>query len=298
MLAPLAVLMTALITFGILERGNEILAMKASGISLYRLCLPASALGLGACVFLWAMGEGVVPGTSLKAQNARDRIKNVTARNLASTIDVWLFAPGRQALFHYNYYDLKKKDFQGFSLYRMEKDRFRLASRFFAKRVAFTDDETIAYSRGWEWKRKEASPFRKLPDGQLSVGLPREYFVVPPLLEGQFFSSRELKNLIREMEARGYPTYKQHVDYYQKYSGAVAPLVLLFLGLPFAFATGRRGSLYGIAIALALSIAYYTLQAVFTSIGAMQWLDPALAAWAPAILFACVGGYLVLNLRT
>lgn len=298
MLMPLCVLLTALVTFGILERNNEILAMKASGISLYRLCLPALVLGAAACVFLWVMGEAVVPGTSQKAQNARDRIKNIAARNMAKTIDVWLFAPGRQKLFHYNHWNAAEERFQGFSVYQLGQDRFRLKERFFAKRVAFTGKEDVAYTRGWEWKRDRKEPLEMLPKGDLHIGMPLEYFVVPPFLEGQYFSSRDLKKLIGELQDRGYPSYQQRVDYYHKFSGALAPLVLLIVGLPFAFATGRRGSLYGIALALGLSVTYYTLQAVFTSIGAMQWLDPALAAWTPAVLLWCVGSYLMLNLRT
>jgi LPS export ABC transporter permease LptF/LPS export ABC transporter permease LptG len=298
MLTPLTVLLTALVTFGILERNNEVLAMKASGISLYRLCLPALALGLAACGFLWAMGEAVVPGTSQKAQTTRDRIKNIAARNMARTIDVWLFAPGRQTLYHYNHWNAEEERFQGFSVYRFAQERFRLQERFFAKRVAFTGEEEVAYARGWEWKRGRPEPLKLLPKGDLHIGMPLDYFVVPPFLEGQYFSSRELKKLIGELQDRGYPSYQQRVDYYHKFSGALAPLVLLVVGLPFAFSTGRRGSLYGIALALVLSVTYYTLQAVFTSIGAMQWLDPALAAWTPAVLLWCVGSYLLLNLRT
>ena len=302
LLMPLTVLLTALVTFGILERNNEVLAMKASGISLYRLCLPALGMGLASCALLWLMGETMVPGTSQKAQITRDQIKNVSARNVAKTFDVWLFAPGRKALYNYAHYDAKGKNFQGFSVYRLSTDRFRLEGRFFAKKVSFRteekDEDTIAYERGWEWTNGSNDPLKLMPDGDLRLGLPRGYFVVPPLLEGQFFSSRELKKLIGELRDRGYPTYQQRVDYYQKFSGPFAPLVLLLLGLPFAFATGRKGSLYGIALALALTITYYVLQAVFTSIGAMQWLDPALAAWAPAVLFGCAGGYMLLNLRT
>ena len=302
LLMPLTVLLTALVTFGILERNNEILAMKASGISLYRLCLPALGLGLAACACLWLMGETLVPETSQKAQVTRDLIKNVSARNVAKSLDVWLFAPGRTALYNYAHYDANEKKFQGFSLYTLSKEQFRLQGRFFAKKAEFRsakkDEDTVAFERGWQWTRDPKDPLKLLPDGQLRVGLTHSYFVVPPLLEGQFFSSRELKKLIGELRDRGYPTYQQRVDYYQKFSGPFTPLVLLLLGLPFAFATGRKGSLYGIALALGLSITYYVLQAVFTSIGAMQWLDPALAAWAPAILFACAGGYLLLNLKT
>jgi lipopolysaccharide export LptBFGC system permease protein LptF len=118
------------------------------------------------------------------------------------------------------------------------------------------------------------------------------------LREGRFFNSADLRKLIRDLRARGYPTYQQKVDYYRKYSDAASPLVLILIGLPFAFMTGRRGSLYGIGIAIALVIAFYALSAVFQSVGVMQWLDPALAAWAPSVLFALGGGYLMLNLRT
>jgi lipopolysaccharide export LptBFGC system permease protein LptF len=315
MLTPLAVLMTVLVTFAMLERTNELLAMKASGISLYRISMPALVLGLCACLFLWVMGEGIVPSTSRKAQAMRNTIKGVATRNVASSLDVWVFAPDRRSLYYYRHYDAHTKRFQGFSLYRLESGRFRIGSRFFAKEVVFNEPSShadrllaggtgadpstrVTFVRGWLWSRDPPKPFESMAGGTMDVGLPQRYFVVPPFLEGQYFSSQDLRRLIGELRAKGYPFYQQKVDYYQKFADVFAPLVLLLLGLPFAFLTGRKGSLYGIAIALALSVAYYTLEAVFNSVGAAQWLDPAIAAWAPTVLLGCAGGYLLLNLRT
>jgi LPS export ABC transporter permease LptF/LPS export ABC transporter permease LptG len=302
MLVPLAVLMTVLVTYGVLERTNEILAMKASGISVYRISLPAFALAAAACLVLWTMGQEVVPATSRSAQNERDHIKGVVARNLASTMDVWLFAPDRHVLFHYNHYDARTKTFQGFSEYRFSPDRFRLDSRFFAKEASFPASSAkagvLTFTQGWRWRRGGTPPFQVLPQGSRQIGLPQPYFVPSAFLDAQYFSSSQLKALIRELQAKGYPSRQQVADYYEKLPDALAPLVLLLLGLPFAFATGRRGSLYGMAIALGLSISYYVMMAIFNSVGAMDWLNPALAVWAPAILFGCAGGYLLLNLRT
>ena len=298
MLAPFAVLMTVLVTFGVLERTNEVIAIKASGISLYRLALPAVTLGFLACIFLWSMSEAVVPGASRTAQTLRDRIKGYTSRNVASAMDVWLFAPDRQELFHYNHYDTKTKMFQGFSIYSLNKTDFRLESRFFAKEADFTGPGTLQYSQGWTWRQSGAKTFEKSPEGTMEIGIPKDYFVIPAFMEARYFNSRDLRKLIRQLQERGYPTYQQRMDYYQKYSDAAAPLVLLIIGLPFAFMTGRRGSLYGIAIALCLVIAYYALSAIFNSIGVMLWLDPSLAAWTPTILFTLAGGYLLLNVRT
>jgi LPS export ABC transporter permease LptF/LPS export ABC transporter permease LptG len=298
MLLPLAVLMTALISFAMLERTNELTAMKASGISLYRISLPALAVGAGACLLLWGLGEGVVPATSRKALGARDAIKGVTSRGMASTVDVWLFAPGKRQLYHFRHWDAKKRELQGFSVYTLAKDEFRIASRFFCKRAAFTAPGKLEYNKGWIWRRDPSRAFESKPSGTLDLAVTQDYFILPPFLEGQYFSSRDLKGLIAELRQKGYPVHQQRVDYYQKFADSTAPLVLLMLGLPFAFVSGRKGSLYGIAIALGLSILYYALGAIFNSVGAMQWLDPAVAAWAPTVLLGSAGGYLLLNVRT
>lgn len=298
LLLPLAVLLTVLVTFGILERTNEVTALKASGISLHRLALPALALGAVAVLLSWGLQEAVVPSASRRALELKDRLKNTPSRNLASALDVWLLAPDRGSFFHYNHYDAKRTSFQGFSVYSLERGAFRLKGRTFLKRASFQGPTRLAYTAGWVWDREARPTFRPLEAGSLDVGLEASYFVFPPQREGRFFSSSGLRRLIVQLEERGYPADQQRMDYYKKFTEALSPLVLLLCGLPFAFLTGRKGSLYGLAVALLLVVAYYTLSAVFTSVGVMTWLDPALAAWAPTVLFATAGGYLFLNLRT
>jgi lipopolysaccharide export LptBFGC system permease protein LptF len=126
----------------------------------------------------------------------------------------------------------------------------------------------------------------------------RDYFILPPFLEGASLSSGELARIIRELEAKGRPTSRQRMDYRRKFADAATPLALLLTGLPFAFRVGKRGSLYGVAIAVGLSIAFYVVQAVFAAVGEMEWLDPTLAAWAPAVLFSLAGGYSLLSQRS
>lgn len=298
LLLPLAVLLTVLVTFGVLERTNEVTALKASGISLHRLALPALVFAAAAALLSWGFQEAVVPAASRKALTLKDRLKNVPTRNLAAALDVWLLAPDRGSFFHYNHYDAKKGSFQGFSVYTLQPGAFRLRGRTFLKRASFDGPTRLHYTAGWVWDREEKSTFRTLPEGTLDVGLESAYFVLPPQREGRFFSSAGLKRLVAQLEERGYPADQQRMDYYKKFTEALSPLVLLLAGLPFAFLGGRKGSLYGLAVALLLVIAFYTLSAVFTSVGVMAWLDPALAAWAPTVLFATAGGYLLLNLRT
>ena len=63
-LAPFAVLVGVLATFGILSRRNEITAMKAGGLSLYRTALPVVALAFLGSGVLYGMQELVLPYTN------------------------------------------------------------------------------------------------------------------------------------------------------------------------------------------------------------------------------------------
>ena len=89
------------------------------------------------------------------------------------------------------------------------------------------------------------------------------------------------------------------MDYYQKFADATAPLVLLILGLPLRLHLRAEGILYGIAIALGLSILYVTPWAPCSTPWApCSGPDLALVTWALAVLLACTGGYLLPNVRT
>ena len=59
--APVAVLVGALVTLGILARRNEITAMKAGGISVWRVAAPVLAMGFAASLLLYVAQEWVLP---------------------------------------------------------------------------------------------------------------------------------------------------------------------------------------------------------------------------------------------
>jgi hypothetical protein len=61
------VLVGVLVTLGILARSNEITAMKAGGISVYRAAMPVLAMGFAASVLLYVAQEWVLPDTNKQA---------------------------------------------------------------------------------------------------------------------------------------------------------------------------------------------------------------------------------------
>ncbi len=91
---------------------------------------------------------------------------------------------------------------------------------------------------------------------------------------------------------------EEKVNLQNKLAFPLVTLVMTALAIPFAVTTGRRGALYGIGLAIILSVGYWLATTLFLAAGRAGMLPPALAAWATNILFLAVAGYLVLTVRT
>jgi lipopolysaccharide export LptBFGC system permease protein LptF len=74
--------------------------------------------------------------------------------------------------------------------------------------------------------------------------------------------------------------------------------LIVLLAIPFAAMTRARGMLMGLALALAIGIAYWAVSDLFGAFGAVGQLPPLLAAWAPNTIFFFVGIYLFFRMPT
>ena len=118
-LAPLATLVATLVTLAVLAKNNEVIAFKASGMSLYRLVLP---LTLAGCVI--AGGMFLLDDTYLPYANQRqDALRNQIKGRPAQTY----FQPARQWIFWREHQDLQLRAVRSGpeSLRRIERLRTR-----------------------------------------------------------------------------------------------------------------------------------------------------------------------------
>ena len=100
------------------------------------------------------------------------------------------------------------------------------------------------------------------------------------------------------LEALGVDVVRLRVQLHRKLSFPLVSVVMILLGIPFAFVVGRRGALYGIGLSIVIAIVYWTVLSVFEALGSNALLPPPLAAWAPNLLFGAAGLYLMLTLDT
>ena len=302
---PLSVLIGGLVTFGLLTRNSELIVMRACGISLYRSAAPLLVFALVASGALFLMEENVLAYSNRRAEAIRHVIRGGSPRTFDVLNRKWIV--GRKGeIYNYVFFDPRRNELNGFSVFRFAQKEWRLQSRAFYKTVAFGGhatglEDTVAWQAkdGWvrEFDRKvEEKAFRAVEKADVFIE-PPQYFTTEQQ-DGDRMTYQQLSKYIVELRSSGFNVTEYEVELHRKVSFPWVTLIMTFIAVPFAVTTGRRGAMYGIGLGIVLAIIYWTTMSVFAAIGAGGLILPLLAAWAPNILFAAFGAYLLLTVRT
>ncbi len=301
----LAVLLSALVTIGVLTKNSELIVMRACGISLYRTALPLVVFALAASAILFAMEERVLATANRNA----DRLKHIIRTGSPQTFGVlnrkWIV--GRNGdVYHYQFYDPRRRELNGLSVFDFDEAAHTIRSRMFAVKATYAP---VAGPSGplpqWRleqgWSRQfgpktQVKDFATFGDRTLALE-PAEYFVTEAR-EPDLMNYRQLHTYVTELRASGYNVLEHEVGLYRKVAFPFVTLVMTLIAVPFAVSTGQRGAMYGIGIGIVLALIYWVMISVFAAFGAGGLLDPMLAAWAPNLIFGAAAAFLLLTVRT
>ncbi len=298
--APLAVLVATLVCFGLLARQHELTAFRACGVSLYRLSVPilvvAAALG-GA---LFAMEESFLPEANRRQDALRDDIKGRPPRTYLRPDRQWTFGL-QDRIFYHRAFDSGSRTFSGISVYDLRTDPFELSRQIQAERARWDTDRGIwVFENGWV----------RAFDGIKTTGFETfESRAFPNITESpDYFLKRDrhdqqmdlgqLRAYILDLTQSGFDTVRLQVRLHKKIAFPFFAFSMALVAIPFAMRTGGRSSMWPVCFGLGLTVAYYATNALAEQLGRSGQLQPPVAAWAPCILFAIGGTYLMLRVRT
>lgn len=304
-IAPLAILIAVLVTFGVLNRNSEIIAMKATGISLYRLVIPVVSIAAILSVSLFLFDEFYLPQANRKQEALRSIIKGRPPQTFLHPEQKWIFGqphhgePGR--IFYYQFFDRDSNEFANLSIFEFNPSTFSLTRRIFAARVYWNPDKEMwIFQNGWSRNLNGASVTQYLEFKNTTFTEIHEdpsYFKKEDL-QSQEMNFGQLQHYITDLRQSGFDTMRLRVELWHKLTYPLIAIVMAVLAIPFALSMGRRGSLTGIAVAIGVALAYWVIDGLFRAMGNVSYLPAALAAWTPDVLFALAGGYLLLRTPT
>ena len=304
-ITPLAVLIAVLVTFGVLNRNSEVVAMKATGISLYRLVVPILSISAVLAVGLFLFDQYYLPQANRKQEALRSTIKGRPAQTFLHPEQKWIFGESRPGeasrIFYYQFFDPNTEEFANLSVFEFDPSTFAITRRIFATRAFWnTGKGAWTFQNGWVRDFDGATQTRYDEfkfTGFTEIHEPPSYFTKESL-QSQEMNFGQLENYIRDLRQSGFDTVRLRVALWHKLSYPLIAIVMAVLAIPFALSMGRRGSLTGIAVAITVALAYFVIDNLFGAMGNVNYLPAALAAWSPDILFGLTGGYFLLRTPT
>ena len=300
--APLSVLVAVLVTFGIMAKNNEIIAMKACGVSLHRLTLPVLITSLALSAALFAFDHYVVIHANLIQDALRNKIKGKPVQTYLNPERKLIFGRGSR-IYYYKYLNETEGMLGGVSVFELDPLSFKLLRHTYAESARWEPRlNRWSFQNGWSRVIRERADDDFL-DFTGSTATFKEMDEPPSwfLKEVKTYKQMnylQLRDYIAELRQSGFNTVPLQVQYERKFAAPLFALVMALISAPYAFLTGGRGAMTGVAVSFIIAVLYFAMNYLFEQLGNVGLLPPEAAAWSPLAMFALAGVWLLTRMRT
>jgi len=300
LMAPMSVLLAVLITFSLLQKSSELTAMKATGFSVYRATVPVIILSGIFAVGLFVFDQAYIPHTNKRQEILRNQIKGRPPQTYLQADRKWIFGESNQ-IYYYQVFDPDVDRFGGITVFEFDPATFQLTRRIHADGAHWEPTlKKWVFENGWvrslngpsiqEFRTFDVSTFKVLAEDP-------SYFK-KEVRQSSEMDYEQLRNYIQDLQQSGFDTVRLKVQLQKKLAFPLITLVMAVLAIPFSAQGRRGGALAGVAIALGIAVVYWVTAGLFEAMGNANQLPAMLAAWAPDVIFALAGGYLLLRVPT
>lgn len=285
LMTPVAVLFSGLFTAGKMSNLNELTAIKSSGVSLYRFMLPMLIVTLFVSLFSIYFGGYVVP----KAIKHKTEIERTYLnKNFLFAGSNLFFQDASNRIVNISYFDAPNNQALRASIQTFDKsDLTKMIQRIDAQRMKFdsTKNHWVAYEgvkRDFLERSENIEYFGILELSQLNF-TPIELTTKQQKPEEMNLS--ELSSFIESQTKAGTDTNRVTIEYYSRFSFAMASFVVVLFGLPISTNRRKGGIALQFGINILITFIYLGLMQISMAFGKNGAMDPVLTAWIVNIIF-------------
>jgi lipopolysaccharide export system permease protein len=276
LVAPVGVLLATLFAVGFLAKTNELLAMRAAGMSLWRLAVPFLIMGLIVTALAFTAGETIYPEFEKRRVELRERsIKGTVepARMLLQNVFV-TGAEGR--IYHFRTFNTKQN--LGTDVTVQTIAQGRLTKTVETKRLWYQD--TI-------WVAEEGGIRTFDPVGDSATGyesFQQTFFVVRKRVNPQQMTYRDLRRSVDRLHKTGGDPRLEETELALKIAFPFINLIVVMIGFPIAARTKHAGMALNFGIAMMITFVVRVIYEIFRSLGHSGSLRPLLADISPSLV--------------
>jgi LPS export ABC transporter permease LptG len=296
---PLAVLVAALVTISVLTKNNELVIMKACGVSLYRIALPMIVCAVLAGGALFGLEETILGPSNRQAETLNRVMRGRALINTALSRQ-WV-AGQRGEIYHYDFIDTQTLRMLGVSVFAFSPEMERLTQRTYAESANAVSRDSPSWHLARGWTRTfgvTGAPDAFTTFEMVDRDLDAASAFVAEAPDARFMGYRQLRTYTERLRASGFDVLPQDVALAAKAAFPFVTIIMTLMAVPFAVMTGRGGAMAAIGVGIGLALTYWIAISVFAAMGTGGLVAPVLAAWAPNMLFGAAAVYLLLTVRT
>jgi lipopolysaccharide export system permease protein len=292
-LLPISALIGALIGLGNLARGSELVVMRTSGLSVWRVARPVALAGLLLSLASVLVGEVIGPPLEQysRQQKAFAKFNDVS---VAGSGDAWvrdgnlLVNVERQT---------GESQFGGMVVYEISADgRLQAIGRAVSARAGEGGSWSLEQYSETRFEAEQISSSRA-SSRDLASNVTAEFLGIAASVPSRL-PTRALWAMVRHLEVNGLESDEARFAFWSRIARTLAPIFAVLLALPFVFGSLRAsGAGAKVALGLILGIAFFLLQRMLESGAVVFNGSPILFAWAPTLLMAAAALILIRRTR-
>jgi lipopolysaccharide export system permease protein len=283
---PAAVLLAIMLTFGLMARSQETMAIRTSGLDILQLARPVIFITSWVVALMLALNLFLIPWSQGKLDNFwHIKVENKPPRNLHTMEHFWY--KGDQAIYNIVLFRKDIQTMDGVKIYLFDR-QFHLVQIIAASRAQFQGDH---------WRFYQGQIQRLGPSGIVSgekfqqrdivlTERPKDFGDLDKKVTEMDFP--ELYRYVKRLDRDGYKSTPYRVDLYSRLSMSLTPLILVFIGLGLVFRHNQIHLTSMVALGLGLMFGYWLFFGFCASFGQAGSWPPLLAVIFPHLVFGAV----------
>ena len=290
---PMAMLISTVMTFTILQKNNELTALKASGVSIYRLTIPFIIIGFLLSLMMFYFENIIVTESSTLKSNLEKEYFKKTKKQQSRNHNI-IIQLNKKEIISIEKFDYRTKIAKNISIQSFENNLMN--SRLDAQQMQWKNDSWNANDilfRSFE----NDSIFHSKKDSILSINL-----TAIDLIELNTKPSEmdywALADFIKKLQNNGRESKKWLVDLHFKTAFAFSNILMVLFGISLSIRKPRSNLLAGVGLSIFVIFIYYLMIKTGQTMGYKGIATPFLSVWAPNILFLMGGISLLHKTRT
>ncbi|HOO90137.1 MAG TPA: LPS export ABC transporter permease LptG [Syntrophales bacterium] len=294
---PVAFLLGTLLSFGILSKNSEITAMKANGVSLYRISLPIIILSFAICIVAFLLNEFVTPYTNQKAKYVK-YVEVQKRERMGSFKQNEIWYRSQKGIYNFSVFDPRTNTLKGIRINFFDRE-MNLYERIDAKEARWEGGKWIFKDVLVTTFPEDGLPvLEKIPSRIIDLPeSPSDFMAVQKSSEEMGLV--ELNRFIQKIRSEGYDTIRYRTDLHGKVAFPLVNIILAILGVSFSLKSERSGGIaQSIGAGIIIGFSYWIVFAFTISLGHSGTIPPVIAAWAANFILGIAALIMFIRVKT